>query len=43
MDALATVDDVKIRLEGMRAQEPALLGGLFAQEETKDLVDAVAF
>src|ERR1035437_106950 len=43
MDALATVEDVKIRLEGTRAQEPALVGGLFAQEETRDLADAVAF
>ena len=43
MDALATVEDVKIRLEGTRVQEPALVGGLFAQEETRDLADAVAF
>ena len=43
MDALGNVEDVKIGLEGTRAQEPALPGGLFAQEETRDFVDAVAF
>ena len=43
MDALATVEDVKIGLEATRAPEPAMLGGLFSQGETRDLVDAVAF
>jgi len=43
MNALATVEDVKIRLERTRALEPAVVGGLFAQEETRNLVDADAF
>ncbi len=43
MNALATVEDVKIRLEGTKAPEPAMVSGLFAQEETRNLVDAVAF
>ena len=43
MNALATVDDVKIGLDGATSPAPAILGGLFAQEETRDLVDAVAF
>jgi hypothetical protein len=43
MNALATVEDVKIRLEGTSAPEPAVVGSLFAQEEPRNLVDAVAF
>jgi hypothetical protein len=43
MNALATVDDVKKRLEGTRASEPAIACGLFAHEEPRNLVDAVAF
>jgi hypothetical protein len=43
MNALATVDNVKIGLEGRRALEPVVAYGLFAAEETETLVDAVAF
>jgi hypothetical protein len=43
MNALATVEDVKTNLEGATATEPAIVVGLFAQEEKGNLVDAVAF
>ena len=43
MNALATVEDVKTRLEGTAAPELAVVGGLFADEAGRDLVDAVAF
>jgi hypothetical protein len=43
MNALATVDGLKIGLEGTRSPEPVAAGTLFAQEETSHPVDAVAF
>jgi len=43
MDALATVDAVAKRLEDARIPEFAMTGGLFAQEEERELADAVAF
>ena len=43
MNAIAIVEDVKLAIEGAEAPEPAVVGGLFAQDETRDLADAVAF
>jgi hypothetical protein len=43
MNALATVDNVKTGLEETRAPDPTTVYGLFAEEETENLVDAVAF
>lgn len=43
MDAIATVDDVKVCLEGAPVPQPAIRSGLFAQPEAKELLDAVAF
>lgn len=43
MDRLGTVDDVKARLSGMTIPEVAEIGGLFALQETRNLVDAVSF
>jgi hypothetical protein len=43
MDALATVETVAKRLEGAKIPEFAMTGGLFAQEEERELADAVAF
>jgi len=43
MDAIATVDDVKACLEGAPVPQPAIKSGLFAQQEVKELLDAVAF
>lgn len=43
MNGIATEDDVQKRLEEMEAPVPAVGGSLFAQEETRNFVDAVAF
>ena len=43
MNALATVEGVRSGLEGTKAPEPMVLGGLFAQEGTGSIVDAIAF
>ena len=43
MDALATVEAVMESLEGVRVPEPVITGPLFAQEEARELADAVAF
>jgi hypothetical protein len=43
MNALATVDGLDIEMEGTKAPEPVAAGTLFAQEETSEPVDAVAF
>ena len=43
MDAIATVDDVAARLEGMKVLQFAMIGGLFAEQEERELADAVAF
>lgn len=43
MDALATVEDVLKQLEGVPVPQPAMIGGLFAQPELRELADAVAF
>ncbi|HYW37363.1 MAG TPA: hypothetical protein VE957_04550 [Terriglobales bacterium] len=43
MDALATVEGVTKRLEGVKVPPLAMIGGLFAQEEERELADAVAF
>ena len=43
MNAIATVEDVEHRARRNEAPEPAMAGGLFAQEETRGSADAVAF
>lgn len=43
MDALATVETVAKRLESAKVPQVATTGGLFAQEEERELADAVAF
>jgi len=43
MDAIATVDDVKVCLERTPVPQPTIKSGLFAQPEAKELFDAVAF
>lgn len=43
MDSLATVEAVAKRLEGAKVPQFAMTGGLFAQEEERELADAVAF
>lgn len=42
MDALATVENVTKRLEGVKVPRVAMIGGLFAEQE-RELADAVAF
>ena len=43
MDAIATVEGVTKRLEGAKVPQVAMIGGLFAEEEERELADAVAF
>jgi hypothetical protein len=43
MNAIATVENVAKRLEGMKASQFAMIGGLFAEQEERELADAVAF
>jgi hypothetical protein len=43
MDALATVEGATKRLAGVKVPPFAMIGGLFAEEEERELADAVAF
>lgn len=43
MDSIATVDDVKAHLERVPVPQPVMKRGLFAHQEAKELLDAVAF
>jgi len=43
MDAIATVEQVAERLERMKEPQNAMIGGLFAAQEERELADAVAF
>ena len=43
MNAIATVENVTKRLEGVKAPQFAMIGGLFAEQEERELADAVAF
>jgi hypothetical protein len=43
MDALATVEEVSERLQRVKAPDARIVGGLFAEEEERELADAVAF
>lgn len=43
MDDIATVDDVKTRLEGVRTPQSPPAGGLFAKQEQQESLDAVTF
>jgi hypothetical protein len=43
MDAIATLDDVKARIQNVTAATPATASDLFAQPETREAIDAVAF
>jgi adenine-specific DNA methylase len=43
MDALATVEGATKRLEGVKVPQFAMIGGLFAEQEERELADAVAF
>ena len=43
MNALATVENVTKRLEGVKIPRVAMAGGLFAEQEQRELADAVAF
>jgi hypothetical protein len=43
MDTLATVESVMKRLESMKLPQLAVIGGLFAEQEERELADAVAF
>lgn len=43
MDAIATVDDVKACLEGAPVPQPAIEGVLFARQEAREPLDAIAF
>jgi adenine-specific DNA methylase len=43
MNALATVENVTKRLESVKVPQLAMIGGLFAEQEKRELADAVAF
>jgi hypothetical protein len=43
MNAIATMEKVTKRLEGVRVPQLAMIGGLFAEQEDRELADAVAF
>lgn len=43
MDAIATVEQVAERLERIKLPRAAMIGGLFAVQEERELADAVAF
>jgi len=43
MNAIATVEKVTKRLEGVKVCQFAMIGGLFAEPEERELADAVAF
>lgn len=43
MDSIATAEDVAERLKGVTIKPFIMSGDLFAEQETRDLVDAVAF
>jgi hypothetical protein len=43
MNTIATVEKVTKRLEGVKVSELAMIGGLFAGQEERELVDAIAF
>jgi adenine-specific DNA methylase len=43
MDAIATVAGVTKLLERIKVPQPAMIGGLFAEEEEREFADAVAF
>ncbi len=43
MNALATVENVTKRLDVLKVSQAAMTGGLFAEEEERELADAVAF
>ena len=43
MNAIATVDEVNAGLESVETPQPRMLGGLFAQQDTRGPLDAVAF
>jgi hypothetical protein len=43
MDALATVENVTKRLEGVKVPRFPMIGSLFAEQEESELADAVAF
>jgi hypothetical protein len=43
MNSLATAEDVAERLNGLTVKPFIMSGDLFAEQETRDLVDAVAF
>jgi hypothetical protein len=42
MDAIATVEQVAERLERLKAPQTTI-GGLFAEQEERELADAIAF
>lgn len=43
MNAIATVENVTKRLEDVKVPQVAMIGGLFAEQEERELADAVAF
>ena len=43
MDAIATVERVTKLLECIKVPQFAMIGGLFAEQEERELADAVAF